>query len=84
MALFNPPFTFSPPSEALNQFPQVIKDIFKKYENQPQEVAKLGVDFHLNEGDVFDLGTRKLKIFHMPGHAAGHIGFVDEKKKLFL
>lgn len=79
-----PHMTFSPPSEALNAFPQVIKDIFKKYENQPHDVAALGVDFHLNEGDVFDLGARKLKILHMPGHAPGHIGMVDEKNKLFF
>lgn len=84
-AVKNYPFMhFAPPAEALAYFPQAVKDIFRQYEHQQDDIAKLGADFTFVEGDVIDLGARKLKIFHMPGHAQGHVCFYDEKEKLFF
>ncbi|MCH7321530.1 MBL fold metallo-hydrolase [Solibacillus sp. MA9] len=34
----------------------------------------------LKHGDVFDLGNRKLIIYHTPGHSPGHITIFDETK----
>ena len=38
----------------------------------------------LQEGDVFDLGNRKLKVLHLPGHSPGSIGLLDEEAKLLF
>eukprot|EP00050_Salpingoeca_kvevrii_P008592 m.303819 g.303819 ORF g.303819 m.303819 type:complete len:293 (-) comp16250_c0_seq1:108-986(-) len=32
----------------------------------------------LHEGDVFDLGNRKLRVLHLPGHSAGSIALYDQ------
>src|SRR5699024_2666167 len=32
----------------------------------------------LNDGDVIDLGSRQLVIYHTPGHSPGHICIFDE------
>lgn len=34
----------------------------------------------LKDGDVHELGNRKLSIYHTPGHSPGHISIVDETK----
>lgn len=34
----------------------------------------------LHDGDVLDLGNRKLTIYHTPGHSPGHISIFDESK----
>ncbi|MBH55299.1 MAG: MBL fold metallo-hydrolase [Opitutaceae bacterium] len=40
---------------------------------------------HLHEdGDVFDLGGRRLEIIHTPGHSMGHISVFDEGKGLVV
>ena len=33
----------------------------------------------LNDGDVIDLGKRKIKILHTPGHSPGHMCFFEEE-----
>ena len=38
----------------------------------------------LHEGVVFDLGDRKLKVYEVPGHAAGHIVLFDEANGILL
>ena len=34
----------------------------------------------LKDGDMFNLGNRKLVIYHTPGHSPGHISIFDETK----
>jgi len=34
----------------------------------------------LKDGDIFDLGNRKLMIYHTPGHSPGHISIFDKTK----
>lgn len=35
----------------------------------------------LNDNDIIDLGNRKIKIIHTPGHSPGHLCFYDIKNK---
>jgi glyoxylase-like metal-dependent hydrolase (beta-lactamase superfamily II)/8-oxo-dGTP pyrophosphatase MutT (NUDIX family) len=44
---------------------------------QADERIKFDVDHHLNDGDVIDLGTHQIDVFHTPGHARGHLCYVD-------
>jgi glyoxylase-like metal-dependent hydrolase (beta-lactamase superfamily II) len=41
----------------------------------PPEPAQL-----LDEDEVLDIGSRRFRIFHMPGHADGHITLYDEEQ----
>lgn len=34
----------------------------------------------LTDGDVIDLGNRKIKVLHTPGHSPGHMCFFEEEK----
>ncbi len=36
----------------------------------------------LNEGDVFDLGNRKVTAYELPGHSAGHMYFIDDASRI--
>ena len=38
----------------------------------------------LNEGDVIELGNRKLTVFHIPGHTPGSILLLDQKTRFLL
>lgn len=38
----------------------------------------------LIEGDVFDLGNKKLKVLHLPGHSRGSIGLIDEEANILF
>lgn len=41
-------------------------------------------DFTLKEGDVVELGDRKFKVVHIPGHRPGNICLYDEKKHILI
>jgi len=36
------------------------------------------------EGDVLKIGNVVFDIIHLPGHAPGHIGFMNEKERVFI
>ena len=36
----------------------------------------------LHEGDVFDLGNRKITCFDLPGHSPGHMYFIDDFSRI--
>jgi hydroxyacylglutathione hydrolase len=46
-----------------------------KYEQLPT------IDKWLNEGDKIELGSMKLDVIYVPGHAPGHVAFVNHKDK---
>ncbi len=51
-------------------------DNYKIYTGEPTKI--------LNDNDVIDIGSRKIRVIHTPGHSPGHIClFEDEKGYLF-
>lgn len=42
------------------------------------------VDIKLKDGDIIEMGSRKLKIIHTPGHTAGSICLYDERDKILF
>lgn len=38
----------------------------------------------LEQGDVIDLGDRRLEVLHLPGHSPGSIGLLDRENGLFF
>jgi len=40
------------------------------------------IDLEFEDGHVFDLGSKKLKVIHTPGHSSGHCCFSVPKEKL--
>lgn len=49
---------------------------FRDLSGEPSRVVE--------EGDVFDLGNRRLKVLHLPGHSRGSIGLVDEGARILF
>lgn len=46
---------------------------YEIYQGKPSSV--------LHDGDTIDLGDRKVKIIHTPGHSPGHVCFYEEERK---
>ena len=38
----------------------------------------------LEEGHVFDLGNRSLRVLHLPGHTPGSVGLIDESARILF
>ena len=38
----------------------------------------------VEEGHVFDLGDRSLRVVHLPGHTPGSIGLIDERARILF
>lgn len=53
--------------------PDFDLDKYEIFQGQPSKVLK--------DGDIIDLGNRKLKVIHTPGHAPGHICLYEEAKE---
>lgn len=47
-------------------------DTYKPYQGKPAGLAA--------DGDIFDLGNRKLTIYHTPGHSPVHISIFDKRE----
>jgi glyoxylase-like metal-dependent hydrolase (beta-lactamase superfamily II) len=47
-------------------------DTYKPFQGKPTGL--------LSDGDMIDLGNRKLTIYHTPGHSPGHICILDNKR----
>lgn len=45
----------------------------KDFKLQPATPTRI-----LEDGDIFDLGNRKLSVIHLPGHSRGSVGLLDE------
>ncbi len=59
------PFTKKPPI-------QFNIENYEVYTGEPAEI--------LNDNDIIDIGLRKIKIIHTPGHSPGHICLFEEEK----
>ncbi|WP_316571815.1 MBL fold metallo-hydrolase [Neobacillus sp. YIM B06451] len=49
-----------------------IPDTYKPFQGNPTGL--------LNDGDEIEIGSRKLTIYHTPGHSPGHISIFDNSK----
>lgn len=65
------------------------KDLFL-FDSLPEQAARFGLpnikpflpDRWLNEGEVISIGDFRFDILHLPGHTPGHIGFIEQEKKV--
>lgn len=56
------------------QFPQHFNiDNYRIYQGHPTTI--------LNDGNIIDLGNRKLQVIHTPGHSPGHICLYEKAKE---
>ncbi len=56
--------------------PEFDIDSYRIYQGMPQKI--------FNDGEVFDLGDRKIQVIHTPGHSPGHCCFYEpERNYLF-
>jgi hydroxyacylglutathione hydrolase len=51
---------------------------FNKYEQLPM------VNNWLNEGDKIEVGNIELDVVHVPGHAPGHVAFINHKEQYVI
>ncbi len=42
------------------------------------------IDFEMAEGDSFEIGNFKLDVIHVPGHAPGHVAFINHKERFLI
>lgn len=56
----------------------------KTFDIEKYEIYKGKPTIILNDNDIIDIGNRKIKVIHTPGHSPGHICFYDiDNKYLF-
>lgn len=56
---------------------------------QPQQLAALGFEYedppklsrNWKHGEIYDVGTLRLKVMHCPGHTRGHVVLAEENHK---
>ena len=53
-------------------------------ESHYRRSGKSGKVIPVQDGDEIDLGNRKLKIIHLPGHTPGSIAVLDEKYRVLI
>ena len=46
--------------------------------------GKKGTMILIEDGDVIDLGNRRLRIIHLPGHTAGSVAVLDEANRILI
>lgn len=85
-------------ARVIEGYHQYISDIRERYsEFQPErgEIMERVFDFHLmvddsrvercvDDGDIIDLGSVRLRVIATPGHAYGHICLYDEERKILF
>lgn len=60
------------------------------FDSLPEQAERFGLpnikaflpDRWLNEGEVVSIGDFRFDILHLPGHTPGHIGFIEQEKKV--
>ncbi|MGN9164848.1 MBL fold metallo-hydrolase [Tissierellaceae bacterium HCP3S3_D8] len=56
-------------------------DFPAEFDIQDYQVYRGEPSLILHDGDIIDLGNRKVKIIHTPGHSPGHICFYERERK---
>ncbi|OOF51856.1 MBL fold metallo-hydrolase [Rodentibacter genomosp. 1] len=60
------------------------------FESLPEQAERFGLahinaflpDRWLHEGEIINIGNFQFNILHLPGHTPGHIGFIEQEKKV--
>ena len=55
----------------------VIKEYPPGFDREGFHAPPYGVSWWLGDGDVMDLGGRKLEVLHTPGHSSNHVCLLD-------
>ena len=50
----------------------------------PTSIQPAPLTMLLGEGDLVDLGDRRFRVLHLPGHSPDSIGLLDERDGLFF
>jgi glyoxylase-like metal-dependent hydrolase (beta-lactamase superfamily II) len=70
---------FDPPGDVMvTALPHVDYDV-SGYELRPVTPSR-----RLRDGDVVDLGDRRLRVLHLPGHTAGSLGLHDAEHRMLF
>ena len=56
----------------------------KDEEENYRRSGKKGTMIPIKDGDVIDLGNRRLRIIHLPGHTAGSAAILDEANRVLI
>ncbi|MFC1724985.1 MBL fold metallo-hydrolase [candidate division KSB1 bacterium] len=60
------------------------KPLPKKFDPKSWQIPPLSPTMLLSEGDIIDLGDRKLEVIYTPGHSPGSICLLDKKQKILF
>jgi glyoxylase-like metal-dependent hydrolase (beta-lactamase superfamily II) len=77
LGLETPPGTGLPPS-LLKALPE------RGYDPASYAVRPAAMSRELTDGDVIDLGDRRLRVLHLPGHSPGSVVVLDEGARLLF
>lgn len=64
--------------------PGHVEALLRMAEEQDTEVLELDWTEEISDGDVFDLGGRRLSAIHTPGHSDGSVCFLDEDNRVLF
>lgn len=70
-----------PASLVLQQLTQKPCEFPDDFNINAYQLYQQGAQYILQDGDVLDLGGRRIQVFHTPGHSPGHMCFYDEAKQ---
>jgi glyoxylase-like metal-dependent hydrolase (beta-lactamase superfamily II) len=81
--------------EGYHQYISDIRERFSEFQPEKNDLMEKVFDFHLmiddskiersvDDGDMIDLGSVKLRVIATPGHACGHICLYDEERKILF
>ncbi len=62
----------------------MIGDPISMNKNGMPQIKHSKVDIHLEDDEIIDLGSVKLRVIHSPGHSPGHICLYYEEDKVLL
>ena len=73
----------------LQHYPEMMAQFgsFDAYDIKPEQIRyprTLPKILSLEEGTVFDLGGRKVEVFHTPGHTAGEVVLIDDASRILF
>ena len=66
----------------------IVKQLTERFPSQDNSHMSsfnaIKADIAYNDGDIIDLGEKKLEIIHIPGHSAGSVSIVDNELGIYI